>query len=425
MGMAASQARLLMLTSRLHDVELKAQQLQNAKLQLSTQQDAVYEDYQKALDATTLTAHFADRTAAAQSDVAATFSNLFSLGAAADDQITSNYILVDSRGRVVVDDEVAEGYNNYVSAGGGDMHMNNAYQFAWFMVEGQHNGHSIYANNGGNYSNLEIAIDEVFEENKTELMTLYNNACEKLYAAYGSLNPSDPNYVDPNDPTLPDYETGGWWNPNWGEPKLSRIFTFSQWENGSIHNPFTDDEKKAFNDLINYFWSHYGQQVFNKVEENNQANINGDEYNKQEFDYYVRIYNAIQQHGGCISIEDYNGPDGSAATNSEWLTAMLQSGQMSLETISIDNHGEATLAGTSVASDTNLTYTTTTQIDKVAMAKAEAEYEHAMKVIDRKEQKIDLELKKIETERTAITKEYDSIKKVSDDNIDRTFGIFS
>ena len=98
---------------------------------------------------------------------------------------------------------------------------------------------------------------------------------------------------------------------------------------------------------------------------------------------------------------------------------------MSVEIVNIDNIGNATITGTSVASDDRLAYTATTQIDKVAMAKAEAEYEHEMKVIDRKEQKIDLELKKIETERTAITKEYDSIKKVSDDNIDRTFGIFS
>ena len=55
MGMAASQARLLSLTARIHDVEYQAQSIQNAKVALATQQDKVYEDYQKALDATTLT----------------------------------------------------------------------------------------------------------------------------------------------------------------------------------------------------------------------------------------------------------------------------------------------------------------------------------------------------------------------------------
>ena len=84
-----------------------------------------------------------------------------------------------------------------------------------------------------------------------------------------------------------------------------------------------------------------------------------------------------------------------------------------------------TTTGTTVATEPSLSYTANTQLDRTALVKAEAAYEHAMKVIDRKEQKIDRELNKIETERSALTKQYDSIKKVIDDNIDRTFGIFS
>lgn len=37
MGMAASQARLLTLTSRLHDVEYKAQNIESQKIALATQ----------------------------------------------------------------------------------------------------------------------------------------------------------------------------------------------------------------------------------------------------------------------------------------------------------------------------------------------------------------------------------------------------
>ena len=44
MGMAASQARLLTITARMHDVEYKAQSIQNAKIQLSTQSDQVYQE---------------------------------------------------------------------------------------------------------------------------------------------------------------------------------------------------------------------------------------------------------------------------------------------------------------------------------------------------------------------------------------------
>ena len=133
MGMAASQARLLMLTSRLHDVELKAQQLQNAKLQLSTQQDAVYEDYQKALDATTLTMQtYAGGTT--RTDITATFSNVFGRDAYRPATMGKNsgYILVDSRGRVVVEDDVYDGYGDFQQSG----LVDNAYNFAMYMIQG-------------------------------------------------------------------------------------------------------------------------------------------------------------------------------------------------------------------------------------------------------------------------------------------------
>ena len=52
MGMAASQARLLTITARMHDVEYAAQSIQNAKVALATQSDEAYKAYMEALDAT-------------------------------------------------------------------------------------------------------------------------------------------------------------------------------------------------------------------------------------------------------------------------------------------------------------------------------------------------------------------------------------
>lgn len=50
MGMAASQARLLMLTSRLSDLELRAQVISNAKIRLSMESSALSEQYVNALN---------------------------------------------------------------------------------------------------------------------------------------------------------------------------------------------------------------------------------------------------------------------------------------------------------------------------------------------------------------------------------------
>jgi hypothetical protein len=52
MGLAASQVRLLSLTSRQHAIEYEAQRLQAQKLQLANESDAVYNEYLDALDAT-------------------------------------------------------------------------------------------------------------------------------------------------------------------------------------------------------------------------------------------------------------------------------------------------------------------------------------------------------------------------------------
>ena len=76
MGMAASQARLLFITARLHDVELRAQQLLAAKVQLATQSDAAWEKYNEALDATTLTANALNMQNGTTSTIVATFASL-------------------------------------------------------------------------------------------------------------------------------------------------------------------------------------------------------------------------------------------------------------------------------------------------------------------------------------------------------------
>lgn len=95
MGMAASQARLLTITARIHDVEYQAQSIQNAKVQLATQSDQVYNDYLEALDAQTLTISTIGADGS-KSKIAATFNNLFSVNKVrpADG---SNYALRDEK----------------------------------------------------------------------------------------------------------------------------------------------------------------------------------------------------------------------------------------------------------------------------------------------------------------------------------------
>ena len=51
MGMSSSQARLLSLTARMHDIEYRAQRLEAQKLQLANESDKAYSNYLRVLDA--------------------------------------------------------------------------------------------------------------------------------------------------------------------------------------------------------------------------------------------------------------------------------------------------------------------------------------------------------------------------------------
>ena len=379
MGMAASQARLLMITARMHDIEFEAQRIQDAKVQLATQEDAVYEEYQKALDATTLTFASIDSSGVTSTQIA-NFNTLFSMNRL-NPAKGQDYILIDSRGRVVVDDSVYDGYQNFL----GQSCPQDAHSFAMYMLTGGDYPGDMIGSNDLLLNMIQDTFDELLnvDYGDESLSSLAVNVLQALgESGYPSTLASlirDTSYLSPE--VIPAYTT-------------------------------------ALNQMFNYFFKNYGQEIFN------DSDIE-DNYSKSDFDYYVKIFNAIQQHGGCIKISEFNGPDGSAANNSEWLTAMIQCGQMSIETINVDNQGNVSLTGTSVSSDTNLNFTPTTQIDKAALAAAEAKYEHELKIINRKDEKYDLDLKKLDTERNALDKQRESIEKVSKDNIERTFGIFS
>ena len=118
MGMAASQARLLTITARMHDVEYKAQSIQNAKIQLSTQSDQVYQEYLEALDATTLTVDDINGNT-----ITANFNNLVGKNGV---ETGNNYALRTSNGQLIVEDDVKDAYDEYDG--------NDPYEFAMMMT---------------------------------------------------------------------------------------------------------------------------------------------------------------------------------------------------------------------------------------------------------------------------------------------------
>lgn len=380
MGMAASQARLLTITARMHDVEYQAQSIQNAKIQLATQSDQVYQNYLEALDATTLTIKDYEGNT-----IPANFNNLFGIDSV---NTKDKYALFDERGRLVVENEIATAYNEFKNSGA----ESDAYAFAMWMLNP----------NGCNPEDIDLTDAENTVAADTSNLSDKSDKLNKIISNLGERDITEKSDLQN---AIVDAENSG---------DATRAKAFKE----------ALDEYEGLEKSYRYkLYQQNAEKVYNK-----QYGEEGEGYfDQDDFNYYVRMYNEIQQAGGCVSIDEFNGPlNGDASTDGDWLKNQLSSGKFSISIVNTDKkNGDISFSTTSTATDSSLTETTTSTIDKKALAKAEAEYEHESKKIDQKDKKYDMELSKLETEREALKTEYESVKKVASDNIERTFGIFS
>lgn len=96
MGLSASQGRMLSLTARLSDLEYRAQTIQNQKIRLADQSEAVSKDYLDALNAKKLTAYNPDTN----TQIDASLQSLYTLNGV--DSNGKKRVIVDAKGNTVV-----------------------------------------------------------------------------------------------------------------------------------------------------------------------------------------------------------------------------------------------------------------------------------------------------------------------------------
>lgn len=394
MGMSASQAKLLDLTTRLHNVELQAQNIESQKIALAIQEDRVYQEYCDAYNATKYQVAFKndDGTKAYKN---ASFETLCKYS----DSRQIQYALKDSKsGQIIVPKDVVQNYKNY---------GNDKYSFAWAMLgfagncEWTHGGSAPEVEETVQFLGIGTAQD-----------------CEG----------SDYNYVQEQDGSWSLYMTEV-------EQAVYDKNSASDTDLSSKYNDIKEAEttakkKDALEAFRKYLYENYSNEIFEKM------NINKDdskenstdldfpelEWNdiKEKFSYYTKLWETINESGGCKAIDkDVE----SGEKGEKWLKNMVESG---LVTIMMYNDGISNKGWneTSIATNTNENYLQEVN-DTKDQKQAEIKYEHEMKIINKKDTDFDNELSKLETERTSITTEMDSIKKVRDENVERTFGIFS
>ena len=421
MGLAASQARLLSLTSRIHDVEFEAQQLQYAKLKLAMVEDDVLKRYEEALDAETLTMPSAD----GKSRIKATFNNLCGLGSI-NNNIGRNHYIFRNHGQVMVPHDV---YTNYSEYGGSD-----PYDFAMYMMGVNVNGES--DENGQTVSDSyqkqkELLLNSCDNKRVNELYKNLNDQIKKIF---------DENKVPGSDTTGKEYE---------GALKQFQTDIFNALISDDITslkshigvdmdklskdiNIKIDGKTISLYDLMEQL-SPKAREIENLAfKANNGAErfyselgYDSANFDKKLFDYYVRWAQIIINEGGIDACIDASCGEDAVEENAELLNQYIMFGKISIDAVYDDGKGGISDFPTSNATDTVVYMDKEEKVDSTAVKKAEAERDRKLKEINRIDKNYDLTLNRLETERTALTTEYDSVKKVISDNVERTFGIFS
>ena len=104
MGMSASQARLLFVSSRINDVEFKSQQIANTKMRLAAETEEVANNYTRALNQTKLM--FSNPVNQSESQL--TYASIMTPGG----QMSGNYNIQTKDGKVVVTSQIASAFES-------------------------------------------------------------------------------------------------------------------------------------------------------------------------------------------------------------------------------------------------------------------------------------------------------------------------
>ena len=415
MGLASSQARLLSLTSRLSDLELRAQTVSNSKIRLADASTEVSKNYQNALNAEKLTV----MNKAADAYIDATANNLTAFNMTAGVQ----KILTDSAGTLWVSQDIAKAYEdskNTVSNNNNvrtdaienmDAFKKVAQALSAFglieildALDGKDDKHPNLLNM---YLDLELGYHDsasatqagkTYDAKQVEYFTnlfnivtsasptatyskasantlqiLYNSVDD--YLASMNLDKNDPNYK-----AKIEYYT----NIYTGK----EAFLQSQ---GFTSNPSEKDfaEDTDGNGLVkNAAATQHYERLFEEMEKNGYRVIDNANLNDSKW-----LYNQLES--GNIFI-------------AEWKSGVNSDGSQGFEKISWTSGN----AGLLVKSDNRST------------AIAEAEYETEMSKIKSKDQRFDMELKQIDIEHNAVQTQMESVQKVINKNIERSFKIF-
>lgn len=408
MGMAASQARLLSITARLSDNEQSGQALSYAKERLADRSDQITDEYNAALSATKL------QIMTGYSDGAASYTDIsFAMLTSSEvvESLGKQYIVTDTKGRVLVTYDVAKAFENAKGS------LN-----AFLAAVGE--GYSLSdidpskkANNDGASLEMEDKIHEAWD--------VYFNSIGKTFGSDDDDEVSDNhrwefNYVDNSDAIGDGYAT----ITVAGTTITDMVLNFEG----------TNDEQL---ELYNYAMA-LTESYYSESHDYSTINTQYNKGNSSMTDYYSNLYYKMLSSGYYTYTDtpaeaqdnehyvyDYNLYKGasSSTTNGTPLDdpntfeQYLRSGELVLQTYSLS---EGKFVSTSISEDTCIQEVE----DETQIAIAQANYENDLKQIERLDSRYDLQIKQLDTEHNTLQTEYESVKNVITKNVEKSFQTF-
>ena len=436
MGMAASQARLLQLTSRKNDIGRELQHLSNDKTDLTREMQAISREYQSALSSKVL--KWSNNSGITVTDL--NYATLMYPGTANGNKPV---LISDSAGRIVLNDKYAE-YAALISesgAPGGDYEGHRTEILA-SLAGISSNQISTSASTSADVEEKRKAMEEARDNRDKYQPTTYTQ--EKFISkflsssALGIDSEVTKSNASSNASKIKSALSGkNFFQSDKFQEISSKIDT--------LVSVFKDDTKYTADEFVQYcapaisealggylvYEDRNGNGTRSDFEAADQvyqdalkayqaaAGVDNEVFTgtqEKEMAFYDRLFTAIAEQGWV---------NDSGIEDSDYMSQMLQNNSyyiITMEENTSDNATSEYLYDMDIASNFSNIFVVN---DSDARDEALVEYEYKKSLINEKETRIDTRMKNLETEQSAIVKMIESIDKVKNDNIENTFSIFT
>ena len=155
-------------------------------------------------------------------------------------------------------------------------------------------------------------------------------------------------------------------------------------------------------------------RIYIRKDENDQWVMPKDSEGKNLFDSINYSSNTARMNGQTYELVDAS----DLYSNKQVLQNSVLNG---LLFIFDTNTSKSGISLSTLESDTEMQYVLDTSDD----AKAQSKYDYETARISRQDNRLDMDMKQLETQHEAVAKEYDSVKEIISSNVERTFKLFS